>query len=101
MERVPGSVPTKVVSSNCSTPADHSASLLDSSAQIATTADLLLKAGFSDEQIRNIRDAYRVLYRSDLKLAEALARLEPQAARFPEIRTFVDFIHASTRSIVR
>ena len=67
----------------------------------AVNSEGLKRRGFSDEQIRNIRDAYRVLYRSDLKLAEALARLEPQAARFPEIRTFVDFIHASKRSIVR
>lgn len=67
----------------------------------AVNSEGLKRRGFSDEQIRNIRDAYRVLYRSDLKLAEALARLEPQAARFPEIRAFVDFIHTSTRSIVR
>ena len=61
----------------------------------------LKRRGFSEEQIRNIRDAYRVLYRSDLKLSDALARLEPQAVAHPEIRAFVDFIHASTRSIVR
>jgi UDP-N-acetylglucosamine acyltransferase len=67
----------------------------------AVNSQGLKRRGFSEEQIRNIRDAYRVLYRSDLKLAEALARLEPQAARFPEIRAFVDFIHASKRSIVR
>jgi UDP-N-acetylglucosamine acyltransferase len=67
----------------------------------AVNSEGLKRRGFSDEQIRNIRDAYRVLYRSDLKLAEALARLEPQAARFSEIRVFVDFIHASKRSIVR
>jgi acyl-[acyl carrier protein]--UDP-N-acetylglucosamine O-acyltransferase len=42
-----------------------------------------------------------VLYRSDLKLADALARLAPLAQERPEIRTFVDFIDASTRSLVR
>jgi UDP-N-acetylglucosamine acyltransferase len=67
----------------------------------AVNSEGLKRRGFSEEQIRNIRDAYRVLYRSDLKLAEALARLEPQAASFREIRAFVDFIHTSTRSIVR
>ncbi len=41
------------------------------------------------------------MYRSDLKLAEALARLAPQADGRPEIRAFVDFIHASTRSLAR
>jgi UDP-N-acetylglucosamine acyltransferase len=61
----------------------------------------LKRRGFSEAQIRNIRDAYRVLYRSDLRLSEALERLEPVAAEHPEIRVFVDFIHRSTRSLVR
>ena len=64
-------------------------------------AEGLRRRGFSDEQIRHIREAYRVLYRSDLKLAEALERLTPVAEQRPEIRAFVDFIHGSTRSLVR
>jgi len=61
----------------------------------------LKRRGFTEEQIRHIRDAYRIVYRSDLKLAEALARLAPQTDGRPEIRAFVDFINASTRSLVR
>jgi UDP-N-acetylglucosamine acyltransferase len=61
----------------------------------------LKRRGFSEEQIRNIRDAYRILYRSELKLSEALEQLEPLARVHAEIRLFVDFIHASTRSLVR
>jgi UDP-N-acetylglucosamine acyltransferase len=64
-------------------------------------AEGLKRRGFSEDQIRAIRDAYRVLYRSDLKLSEALARLEPLARERPELRVFVDFIQASSRSIVR
>ncbi len=64
-------------------------------------AEGLRRRGFSDEQIRHIREAYRVLYRSDLKLSEALARLAPLAQERAEIGAFVDFIHASTRSLVR
>ena len=64
-------------------------------------AEGLRRRGFSDEQVRHIREAYRVLYRSDLKLAEALTQLAPLAEQYPEIRTFVDFIHGSTRSLVR
>jgi UDP-N-acetylglucosamine acyltransferase len=67
----------------------------------AVNAEGLRRRGFTDEQIRNIRDAYRVLYRSELKLSDALQRLEPVARSYPEIRTFVDFIHGSTRSLVR
>ena len=67
----------------------------------AVNSEGLKRRGFTEEQVRNIRDAYRIVYRSDLKLAEALARLAPQADGRPEIRAFVDFIHASTRSLAR
>ena len=67
----------------------------------AVNSEGLKRRGFTEEQIRNIRDAYRIVYRSDLKLAEALVRLAPQADGRPEIRAFVDFIHASTRSLAR
>ena len=73
----------------------------DPAAPYAVNSEGLKRRGFSEDQIRAIRDAYRVLYRSDLKLADARARLEPVAAERPEIRAFVDFIQASTRSIVR
>jgi UDP-N-acetylglucosamine acyltransferase len=61
----------------------------------------LKRRGFSEEQIRNVREAYRILYRAELKLAEALEQLAPLAAAHAEIRPFVDFIHTSTRSLVR
>jgi UDP-N-acetylglucosamine acyltransferase len=64
-------------------------------------AEGLRRRGFSDESIRHIREAYRVLYRSDLKLAEAVARLAPLAEERAEIRSFVEFIQGSTRSLVR
>ncbi len=73
----------------------------DPAAPHAVNAEGLKRRGFTEEQIRAIREAYRILYRSDLRLAEALARLEPQACERPEIRAFVDFIRAATRSIVR
>jgi UDP-N-acetylglucosamine acyltransferase len=61
----------------------------------------LKRRGFDEEQVRNIRNAYRVLYRSDLKLADALEKLRPLAESRSEIKAFVDFIASSTRSIVR
>jgi UDP-N-acetylglucosamine acyltransferase len=67
----------------------------------AVNSEGLKRRGFSEEQIRNIREAYRIVYRSDLRLAEALVRLEPLALTQPEIRLFVDFIHGSVRSLVR
>ena len=67
----------------------------------AVNSEGLKRRGFGEEQIRRIRDAYRILYRSELKLADAIAALAPVAAAHPEIRTFLDFIHASARSLVR
>ena len=67
----------------------------------AVNSEGLKRRGFNEGQIRGIREAYRVVFRCDLKLSEALARLEPSAAERPELRLFVDFIRSSTRSIVR
>ena len=67
----------------------------------AVNSEGLKRRGFNEEQVRNIRDAYRILYRSELKLAEAMAKLRALAETQPEILSFVDFIAASTRSIVR
>ncbi|HEY6516767.1 MAG TPA: acyl-ACP--UDP-N-acetylglucosamine O-acyltransferase [Steroidobacteraceae bacterium] len=61
----------------------------------------LKRRGFTEDQVRSVREAYRLVYRSDLKLSEALERLEPSAADRPELRLFVDFIRSSTRSIIR
>jgi len=61
----------------------------------------LKRRGFTEEQVRSVREAYRLVYRSDLKLSEALERLEPSARERPELRLFVDFVRGSTRSIIR
>ncbi|HEX3396697.1 MAG TPA: acyl-ACP--UDP-N-acetylglucosamine O-acyltransferase [Steroidobacteraceae bacterium] len=61
----------------------------------------LERRGFSAEQILNIRRAYRLLYRSGLKLHAAIEALEKAAMTQPEIVPFVEFIKRSSRSIVR
>jgi len=61
----------------------------------------LKRRGFTPEQIRNLRNAFRLLYRSGLKLADATAQLEALAQEQPEVRAIVEFLPQSTRSIVR
>lgn len=61
----------------------------------------LKRRGFTPDQIRNLKNAYRVLYRSDLKLDDAVDELKRRAETQPELRPFVDFIGESTRSLVR
>jgi UDP-N-acetylglucosamine acyltransferase len=61
----------------------------------------LKRRGFDTAQIRNIRRAYRILYRSGLKLSAAVEALEKAALEQDEIKPFVEFIKRSSRSIVR
>jgi UDP-N-acetylglucosamine acyltransferase len=67
----------------------------------AVNSEGLKRRGFSPEAIRNIRNAYRILYRSDLLLAAALERLQSLVPQQPELAIFVEFIGQSTRSLVR
>ena len=56
----------------------------------------LKRRGYSAEQIRNIRDAYRILYRSQLKLIEATEQIEQRAKNQPELQPLIDFLNDST-----
>jgi UDP-N-acetylglucosamine acyltransferase len=64
-------------------------------------AEGLKRRGFDEDQVKNVRSAYRILYRSDLKLAEAMEKLRVLGETQPEVKVFVDFVASSTRSIVR
>jgi UDP-N-acetylglucosamine acyltransferase len=61
----------------------------------------LKRRGFTPEQIRNLKNAYRILYRSEKKLDDAVAELKELAQTQPELQPMIDFIAASTRSLVR
>lgn len=60
----------------------------------------LRRAGFVPEQIKSLKAAYRILYRSQLKLDESLARIESELP-CAEIEELVGFIRASRRGICR
>jgi UDP-N-acetylglucosamine acyltransferase len=64
-------------------------------------AEGLKRRGFTPGQIRNIRAAFRVLYRSGLKLADATAQLEALAKDQPELLPLVEFLPQASRGIVR
>jgi UDP-N-acetylglucosamine acyltransferase len=67
----------------------------------SVNAEGLKRRGYTPQQIRNIRNAFRVLYRSGLKLADAASQLEALAKEQPEILPIVEFLPRSTRSILR
>lgn len=59
------------------------------------------RRGVSTETQRMLRRAYKILYRSNLALEQAVDELRALAAECPEIGTIVDFIGRSQRGIVR
>jgi len=61
----------------------------------------LKRRGFSPEQIRNLKNAYKILYRSDLPLAAAVEQLTALAPTQPELQPLLQFIASSERSLVR
>jgi UDP-N-acetylglucosamine acyltransferase len=61
----------------------------------------LNRRGFTAEQIRNIRRAYKVLFRSKLKLAAAVEELELAAQSQEEIRPMVAFVKETSRGLIR
>lgn len=61
----------------------------------------LRRRGFTIEQMRAIKQAYRWLYREKLKLEEARHRISVLAKSQPELKLFAAFFARATRSIVR
>ena len=59
----------------------------------------LRRNGFSQEQRNAIKRAYRLVYRSGLRLADALQRLRDEAPT-DEVRRIVRFIDASKRGLL-
>jgi UDP-N-acetylglucosamine acyltransferase len=59
----------------------------------------LKRAGLSEEDVRALKRAYRLLYRSKLSSEEALGRIETIENAFT--RKLVDFVRASERGVCR
>lgn len=64
-------------------------------------AEGLKRRGFSAEQVQNIREAYRVLYRRGMKLEEALAVLTASAQTQPELELLLKSLRSSARGLIR
>jgi UDP-N-acetylglucosamine acyltransferase len=61
----------------------------------------LKRRKFSDASIESLRKAYKILYKSDLRLSEAIEHLEPMTKNCDEVAQFVAFIKRSERGIIR
>ena len=61
----------------------------------------LKRRDFSEEQIRNIKNAYRLVYRKGLKLTEAMEEIEALCESQPELVIFLESLRASERGLIR
>lgn len=61
----------------------------------------LKRREFTTAQIRNIKNAYRLVYRKGYKLAEAMERITALCADQPELNLFLESLRSSERGILR
>ena len=64
-------------------------------------AEGLKRRGFSSDQISNVREAYRTLYRQGLKLEEAVEILEERARTQEEVVALLESVRTSSRGLIR
>ena len=61
----------------------------------------LERRGFSSDAIRELREAYKIIYRSNKNTAQSLEQLRDQFAKSETIGILISFITSSERGIVR
>ena len=61
----------------------------------------LKRRGFDTDQVRNIKNAYRIVYRQGKKLNEAIDEIAALVATQPELEVFLESLRSSERGLVR
>lgn len=61
----------------------------------------LTRRGFGPELLRQLKRAYRIMFRSGLTVAQAAARVRKEIPGVPEVERFVRFIESSSRGVCR
>ncbi len=60
----------------------------------------LQRSGFSEEVLRELKRAYRLFFRSDLNVSQAMQRATEELEPFPEVQELVKFVEESERGVV-
>lgn len=60
----------------------------------------LQRNGFSPETIHELKLAYRMFFRSEMNITQALETARKELSMSPEVKAFVDFVDESQRGIV-
>jgi UDP-N-acetylglucosamine acyltransferase len=61
----------------------------------------LKRRNFSEETIRALDKSYRIVFRSQLLLKDAIKKVEGEVELLPEVRHFIEFIKKSERGVCR
>lgn len=59
----------------------------------------LQRSGFSDESVRELKRAYRIFFRSELNVSQAMERVQAEMSGSPEVRELIQFLEASGRGV--
>jgi UDP-N-acetylglucosamine acyltransferase len=59
------------------------------------------RRGFATEQVRALREAYRIIYRGNLNVKQSLERIRTELLQCDEIQELLAFVEASERGIIR
>ncbi len=60
----------------------------------------LQRSGMDEETIRELKRAYRLLFRSDLNVTQAIERAHTEIESLPEVKELIRFVEASERGVV-
>lgn len=61
----------------------------------------LQRRGFSDEDIKALRAAYKIIYDKSLNTSQAVDKLAAEFPSHPRVQILIDFIRSSQRGIIR
>lgn len=61
----------------------------------------LSRRGFTREQLKEIKNAYRLIYQSKLTISQALQELKSKGSIPAEVQDIIDFIEKSERGLIR
>ena len=59
----------------------------------------LQRSGFSEETLRELKRAYRLFFRSELNVSQAIERVNAEVEPLPEVRHLVSFLEQSERGV--
>lgn len=60
----------------------------------------LQRGGMDEDTIRELKRAYRLFFRSDLNVSQAIERAQTELELFPEVKELIRFVEASERGVV-